>query len=100
MVYSNLTGSASGAIQLTLNYHSGVPPTNASATPVLRGITIRDVHVKTSRSFLECNGIPESPIAGIVFENVVVTGSSKETCSSCTIAASATSPALEAACTG
>jgi hypothetical protein len=29
-----------------------------------------------------------------------VTGSSKETCSSCTIAASATSPALEAACTG
>jgi hypothetical protein len=46
VLYENLTGVAEGAVQLTLQYSGDPPPTNNSATPVLRGITVRNVIVE------------------------------------------------------
>ena len=87
VLYQNMTGDAIGGVQLTLNYHTTPGPTNDTATPVLRRITVRDLHVRTTKSFLDCEGLPESPITGIVFDNVTVTGSSSQKCSECIIAA-------------
>lgn len=42
VVYENLTGVVRSSIQLTLNYHSA-GPTNVTATPVLRNVTLRDL---------------------------------------------------------
>jgi len=84
ILYQNLTGKVISGLQLTLNYHD-TQPTNWTATPELNGITIKDVHVKASDSSLECNGLSDSEIHGITFENVVVTGASKESCSYCKI---------------
>ena len=36
---------------------------------------------------LQCDGIPESVISGVVFENVTVRGSSKQECQACKIEA-------------
>lgn len=92
VLYQNLTGSTKAGIQLTLNYHSGVPPTNATATPSLRRITIRDVVLKT-KQFLTCEGLSDSEVEDIVLDNVTVTGSDKQDCNHCKIRATRTSPA-------
>ena len=94
VLYENLSGKTISGIQLTLNYHQ-VPPTNNSATPTLRGVTVRNVSVETSSDGLDCDGIPESPISGIVFDNVKITGkgASSQSCHSCSIkAVDGTSP--------
>ena len=90
VLYQNLTGSTVSGIQLTLNYGSA-SPTNSSATPEMRRITIKDVNIHAG-SFLTCNGLPDSEIEGIIFDNVVVTGGSHQSCSDCTINAKNTSP--------
>jgi len=84
VLYENLEGDVVSAIQLTLNYHT-VPPTNATATPVMRRITVRDMHVKAKSSDLTCDGLNDSEIHDVVFTNVTITGSSKQDCSSCSI---------------
>jgi hypothetical protein len=88
VLYENLTGSVVSAIQLTLNYQKA-SPTNVTATPELRGITVRNVHVEVSKSNLDCEGLAESVIQGIVFDNVTVTGkeAKKFMCSECRITA-------------
>ena len=75
---------------------------------VLRGITLRNIAVTTGKGdavaqmadragaekgslWLQCDGIPESLISGITFENVTVHGSSKQECMSCKIEADSTS---------
>ena len=87
VLYQNLTGSVLAGIQLTLNYHPDTPPTNSSATPEMRNITLRniDVSIKSGSSWLDCEGLPDSTIHGIVFDNVRVEGHGKETCKLCSI---------------
>ena len=94
VLYENLEGKATSGIQLTLNYHTGTPPTNNTATPVLRRITIRNITVKTSDSFLECQGLSDSIIQDISFEDVTITGSDKQSCAFCEIAATGGSSPL------
>jgi len=86
VTYENITGSVISAIQLTLEYKNGALPTNNTATPELKDITIRNVQLKAEDSYLDCVGLNDSKIHGIVFENVVVIGSSKQKCSECSFA--------------
>jgi len=93
VLYQNLTGSVVSAIQITENYKTE-SPTNISATPTIRRITVKDITVDASSSNLDCEGLPDSLIEAIVFENVVVTGHgmSKSKCQQCTIDAHGTTP--------
>eukprot|EP01047_Picozoa_sp_COSAG01_P004084 COSAG01_NODE_130_length_24912_cov_83.574175_19_plen_95_part_00 len=85
-----------------------MPKTNLTATPSLRGITLRNIKVEVKGSsaaegqqvvadkggskWLQCDGIPESVIAGILFVNVTVTGSKSQECLECEIQSTASSP--------
>ena len=83
------------AVQLTLNYHSGEPPTNRSATPVLRNVTIRNVALEATQGNLDCEGLEDSIISGITFDNVTITGKGTQkaaTCRACVIAAHHSEP--------
>jgi polygalacturonase len=90
VVYENLSGATTSAIQLTLNYGNAAP-TNASATPEMRRITLRNLTIHSS-NYLECDGLDDSIIEDVTFEHVTVTGGTKETCTHCEIKASDTSP--------
>jgi hypothetical protein len=85
----NLTGSTSAGIQLNTHYGTS-PPTNASATPVVRNITVRDVSI-SSGSFMNCVGLSDAPIYGILLDNVSVRDRGGvdrgPTCSDCTVRA-------------
>ena len=73
-------------ISLNLNYHT-VPKTNATATPVLRRITVRNVSVRVEESAYECLGLDDSKIEDIVFEDVQITGkgAGTQSCHECAI---------------
>lgn len=88
VVYERLRGSVRAAIQLTLNYGGSEPPTNHSATPVLRNVTIRNVALEATRGNLDCDGLSDSSISGITFDNVTITGEGTHksaTCRACSI---------------
>ena len=89
VVYENLHGHAQSGVQLTLNYKSGLAPTNVTATPTFRRITVRNINIQVDNSALDCAGLDDSPITGITFENVTITGKGahSQTCSRCTISA-------------
>lgn len=94
VVYDGLRGSVKAAIQLTLNYHQ-TAPTNSTATPVLRNVTIRNLGLTATEGNLECDGLSDSKISGITFENVVVHGEGAKkssTCKACSIDASHSVP--------
>lgn len=61
VLYSNLSGSTSAGIQINTHYGTS-PPTNVSATPVVRRITIRDVSVHAG-SFMNCVGALSRTVA-------------------------------------
>lgn len=92
VLYQNLTGSVMSGIQLTLNYKTA-GRTNVSATPEMRRITLRNIDVTALDSDLQCDGLDDSEVDDIVFDNVVVRGSTKQDCSDCRITATgSTSP--------
>ena len=91
MVYENLWGSVVSGISLTLNYEDE-PKTNSTATPEIRNITVRNVKLQADNYYLDCEGLLDSKIEGIVFDNVKVTGSSTQTCSQCSIDSKQTEP--------
>lgn len=87
VVYEGLRGSVNSAVQLTLNYNSA-SPTNDSATPVLRNVTIRNLALEATEGNLQCDGLSDSIISGITFDNVTITGKGvheSATCKECII---------------
>ena len=60
VLYSNMSGKVESGIQLTLNYHK-VDKTNDTATPEMRRITIRDLHLQ-AKSYLQCDGLDDSEV--------------------------------------
>ena len=87
VIYENLHGTVKSAVQLTLNYHA-VDPTNASATPALRNVTLRNLQLEATESYLECDGLSDSIISDIHFENVLVQGhgaKERPKCAACAI---------------
>ena len=77
VLYENLSGAVDEAISLTLDYET-YPPTNDTATPVLRDIVVRNVTLDASKIYLTCDGLVDSPITGVRLEDVRVTGQSKQ----------------------
>ena len=65
ITYRDITLENCGqAIQLTDNYDPGIPPTNATATPTLMGITIENVAAVNCAVGWDFEGLPEAPIQG------------------------------------
>ena len=87
-------GWTKSGIQLTLNYRKGTVPTNVSATPTFRKITVRNVSVRVEDSALDCEGLTDSEIEGIVFDGVEITGkgASSQSCQKCEIQSQHTVP--------
>jgi polygalacturonase len=74
VLYENITGSVQQAIQITLNYKKNAKPTNASATPIIRNVTIRNVNVAATESTILCDGLPDSVIQNLTVDNLTVVG--------------------------
>ena len=79
ITYRNVTARNLGEmVQLTLNYHKGLSPTNKTATPVLRNVLIEDCKFTASKSDLPnagvMDGLPESHIQNVTLRNVDLNG--------------------------
>lgn len=63
-MYENLQLSniLDDAIQVTLDYHAGLPPTNATATPQINGLLIRNATIGAAHYAGLFQGLPESPL--------------------------------------
>ena len=72
-----LANTAGQAVQFTMNYAPGLPPTNATATPRLYNVTVENVVSTTSKQGWFVDGLPESPLAGLTFRNVSILGASE-----------------------
>jgi hypothetical protein len=59
-------------IQVTLNYHAGLAPTNKTATPVFRDILLENVTCLSGKNSFNIDGLPEQSIAGLVLKNVTM----------------------------
>lgn len=59
-------------IQVTLNYHPGIAPTNASATPVFRGISLENIRCDSAQSSYLLDGLAEQHIEGLRLHNVTM----------------------------
>ena len=94
VLYEHLAGLVDEAISLTLDYETH-PPTNSTATPVIRDIVVRDVALSAGKLFLTCDGLADSPITGVLLENVNVTGggSASQDCTHCSGASKGSEPA-------
>mmetsp|Transcript_12717 Transcript_12717/g.40325 ORF Transcript_12717/g.40325 Transcript_12717/m.40325 type:complete len:466 (+) Transcript_12717:48-1445(+) len=81
--YRRLSGFTKAPIQLSLNYHPA-DPTNESATPEIRNITVADLHLEATPpqptdanhlfypyvDYLDCFGLNDSAISELYFTNV------------------------------
>lgn len=68
--------------------------TNASATPLFRDITVRNVTVTTADAAIMCDGLPEAPVTNLNVENVTIIGKVGQTCKNCFGSQNGTSPKL------
>lgn len=106
VLYENETGVVTGqAIQINLVYKHA-KPTNASATPIIRDIAIRNVAVelkttpgakaKDAASAILCTGLDDSPIENFTIVGMVITGAgaAKQQCKDCIGDQSNTTPKL------
>ena len=85
------------AFFLTLNYASGLPPTNATATPAMRGIVYDAIVARGARVLYSLDGLPESPIAGVAFVGVDGTGA-RTLSAKCDYVANSTCSGVAPAC--
>ena len=46
-------------IQITLNYHPGIPPTNKTATPVFKNILLEDIRCDKASAQYYLDGLAE-----------------------------------------
>ena len=76
IVYRNITMAAisQDPLQFTLNYHKGLSPTNATATPIFRNVLVEDVVVQGAGSSGLYDGLPESIMNNIVLHRVTIAG--------------------------
>ena len=82
ITYRNVTARNLGdMVQLTLNYHTGLSPTNKTATPVMRNVLIEDCTFTAGKKSDArrpnagvVDGLPESHIQNVTFRNVNLNG--------------------------
>ena len=82
VLYDGMTGSVGEAIQLTLDYCKSAP-TNVTATPLIRNVTLRNINLTATSQYLTCEGLSDSPIQDITLENVWVSNKDKQDCGQC-----------------
>lgn len=71
ITFRNITASSLRTmVCVTLNYHTGLQPTNASATPHLQNVLFEDLVFLDSQDAGGFDGLPESPILNITLRNV------------------------------
>jgi polygalacturonase len=71
IVYRNITlVNVSRAFFLTLNYAPGLPPTNSTATPTMRGVAYEGITVRGADFLYDIDGLPESPLQDLRFANI------------------------------
>lgn len=91
IVYENITMDGVGvAFEYTLNYHPGLPPTNATGTPKLSNVTARNIRATGAGSAWSIDGLQESIIEGLAFDGVSVGYTDKE--GSCELAQASCAP--------
>eukprot|EP01048_Picozoa_sp_COSAG05_P019550 COSAG05_NODE_3091_length_2331_cov_1.383513_4_plen_81_part_00 len=59
------------------NYHQGIKPTNATATPIFRNILIENVWADGVEYAGLYDGLPEQHVLNFTLRNVTVTGYKK-----------------------
>jgi hypothetical protein len=69
--------NASTAVQITDNYDPGIPPTNATATPIISNVTVESLFSVGAAVGYLLDGLPESPIKGLTLRNVSLVGTKK-----------------------
>ena len=79
ITYRNVTARNLGEmVQVTLNYHKGLSPTNKTATPVLRNVLVEDCRFTAGKSDTPnagvMDGLPESHIQNVTLRNVDLNG--------------------------
>jgi hypothetical protein len=52
-------------VQVTLNYHAGLAPTNATGTPKFRNILLENVHCERGKQSYDIDGLPEQAIENL-----------------------------------
>eukprot|EP00935_MAST-01C_sp_MAST-1C-sp1_P002031 g2031.t1 len=62
----------SQCVQITLNYHAGLQPTNKSATPVFKDLLLEDVRCRSAKNSFLLDGLPEQSIEGLTLHNVTM----------------------------
>eukprot|EP00936_MAST-01D_sp_MAST-1D-sp1_P000926 g926.t1 len=74
VTYRNIDMKSIGGqcVQITLNYHAGLEPTNATATPQFKDITLQDVHCDSAGQSYLIDGLPEQSIERLVLKNVTM----------------------------
>lgn len=73
ITYLDMTGEVDESISLTLKYVNE-PPTNWTATPEIHDVKVSNLELTADKSYMLCDGLPESPITGISMDNVTVDG--------------------------
>jgi hypothetical protein len=75
ITYRNTTMEGVGQVlQITQFYHSGIPPTNSTATPTFEDFLVQDIRAtKSGAGEILC--LPERPCHGLKFERVTVENS-------------------------
>jgi polygalacturonase len=69
---------ASEAVQMTLNYHAGIKPTNKTATPIFRNLLIENVWADGVGYAGLYDGLPEQHVINMTLRNVTVLRAKKQ----------------------
>ena len=64
-------GNVDQLIQITMQYHTGIPPQPKALTPVFRNFTFRNLRALSSGQMV-WTGLPESPVHHISVRNVTI----------------------------
>ena len=59
-------------VQITLNYHAGLAPTNKTGTPVFKNILLENVHCNKGATSFFIDGLPEQSIQNLTLRNVTM----------------------------
>ena len=85
IIYRNITldNIQGQAVQVTLNYANNLPPTNVTATPQMENILVQDIIANSPIYGFFIDGLPESIIKNLTFNNVTINNSKKSTFEQC-----------------
>ena len=84
--YHNLSGTVDTVLELSMNYHHRkTVETNNTLLPELRNVTMDGLRFNSTKMWLQCDGIPQSHITGLVLTDSVTVGAgaARQACRLC-----------------